>query len=256
MAIHTQDAIILRKRDVRETSLLVVFYTRDFGKIRGLIKGVRGPRGPLGYQAQIFTLCRVVFYDSKRSGMHTVSQCDLIDFFETIREDISKVSYAYYFIELVDALTEEKDRNAEIFDLLLKSLELLKGKSSPRRIARIFEIRLLALSGLMPKLDRCIICNSAIDFQSPSFKNTKFSYKTGGLLCERCLEHDNSSCRIMAGTAHFIEHVERAPYERLEGIKVSKDVGKELEGIMKKFINYQLDKEIRSLNFIEQVQYH
>ena len=37
MAIHTTDAIVLRKNDIRETSVLVVFYTRDFGKVRGLI---------------------------------------------------------------------------------------------------------------------------------------------------------------------------------------------------------------------------
>ncbi|MBN1872517.1 MAG: DNA repair protein RecO [Candidatus Omnitrophica bacterium] len=255
MSIHTQDAIILHERDVRETSLLIVFYTREFGKIRGLIKGVRGPRGPLGHQVQIFTLNRVVFYDSKRSGIHTVSQCDLIDFFEAIRSDLVKVSYAYYFVELVNALTEEEDKNPEIFDLLLNSLELLKGSSSPRRITRIFEIRLLMLSGLMPRLNRCIVCDREIDFQAASFKKAKFSYKSGGLLCERCLEHDASAFHIMAGTAHFIEHVERAPYEQLARIKVSKDVGEELEGVMKKFIKYQLDKEIRSLGFIDKVHY-
>ena len=254
MAIHTQDAIILRERDIRETSLLVVFYTRDFGKIRGLIKGVRGPKGPLGYQVQVFTLSKVVFYDSKRSGIHTVSQCDLIDFYESIREDIVKTSYACYFVELVDVLTEEKDINAEIFDLLLNSLELLKGESSPKRISRILEIRLLMLSGLMPRLDSCQICDSQIDFMRPSFNKVKFSYKSGGLLCERCVSHDSSSSSIMAGTAQFIDHVERAPYERLSRIKVSKDVGIELEKIMSNFIAYQLDKEIKSLKFIEKIQ--
>ena len=253
MAIHTTDAIVLRKKDIRETSVLVVFYTRDFGKVRGLIKGARGPRGPLGYQVQLFTLNRIVFYDSRRSGIHTVSQCDLIDFFESIREDILKISYACYFVELIDALTEDKDKSEEIYNILLNSLELLKGKASPKRISRILEIKLLMISGLMPRLDKCVLCAKPIDFKETALDKARFSYKSGGLICQDCFDEDKSSRRIMPGTAHFIDHVERAPYEKLAMIKVSKDVGIELEEIMKKFLGYQLDRNIKSLEFLDKV---
>jgi len=220
MGIHTADAIILRKQDIRETSLLVVFYTRDFGKIRGLIKGVRGPKGPLGAQIHLFTLDKIVFYDSRKSGVHTVSQCDLLDFFESVRVDIIKTSYACHFIEMVDALTAENDENEKIFDLLLKSLELLKGGASPKRISRILEIKLLMFSGLMPRVE-------------------------GSVLFGR---------KIMAGTANFIEHVVRVSYDKLERIKVSRDVGEELEGVMKEVLSYQLDARMKSLDFLEKIQ--
>ena len=254
MAIHTTDAIVLRKHDIRETSLLVVFYTRDFGKITGLIKGARGPRGPLGYQVQIFTLNRVVFYDSKRSGIHTVSQCDLLDFFEIIRKDIVRTGYACYFVELIDALTEDTDRNEEIYNLLVNSLELLKSKASPKRISRILEIKLLMISGLMPRLDKCVLCGRGIDFKEAAGNKARFSYKSGGLICRSCFGEDTSSRRILPGTAHFIDHIGRAPYEKVAMIKVSRDVGIELEEIMKKFLSYQLDKQIKSLEFLEKVQ--
>jgi DNA repair protein RecO (recombination protein O) len=254
MPIHTTDAIILRKQDIRETSLLITFYTRDFGKIKGLIKGARGPKGPLGYQVQVFTLNRIVFYDSKRAGIHTVSQCDLLDFFETIREDILKTSYAYYFVELIDALTEEKDKNEEIFDLLLNSFNLLKSEHSPKRISRVLEIRLLMLSGLMPRLDRCVLCSRQVDFKTAPFNKIRFSYRSGGIICEDCFEEDNSSRRISPGTALFIDHVERTTYEKLARIKVSREVGRELEEIMKKFISYRLDTRLKSLEFLEKIE--
>jgi DNA repair protein RecO (recombination protein O) len=254
MAIYTTDGIILRKQDVRETSLLVVFYTRTFGKIKGLIKGVRGPKGPLGYQVQLFTLNKVVFYDSTKTGIHIVSQCDLLDFFEAIRNDILKTSYACYFIELVDALTEDKDKNEEIFELLLGSLELLKGKASPKGISRILEIKLLMVSGLIPRLDRCVLCDRIINFKQPFFQRTKFSYKSGGLICGNCSRQDDSSRHILAGTAHFIDHVVKAPYEKLTRVKVSQEIGKELEEVMKCFLNYQLETRIKSLEFLEKIE--
>lgn len=254
MSIHTTDAIILKKQDIRETSLMVVFYTRDFGKLRGLIKGVRGPKGPLGYQVQVFTLNKIVFYDTKRSGVHTVSQCDLIDFFEPIRKDILKTSYAFYFIELADLFTAERDKNEKIFELLLKSLEFLKKEASPRRISRIFEIKLLMFSGIMPRLESCVLCGREIDFRKSLFEKMRLSYKLGGMTCEDCSGESGACRKILPGTAHFIEHVERAPYEKLERIKVSKDIGEELEDIMRGLISYQLDTKIRSLEFLDKIQ--
>src|SRR3989338_4612181 len=250
MAIHTTDAIILREHDVRETSLLVTFFTRDFGKIKGLLKGVRGPKGPLGYQVQVFTLNKIVFYESKKADSHIVSQCDLLDFFEDIRKDIVKTGYAYYFIELVDALTEKSAESAEIFDLLLNSLNLLKTDASPKRIARILEIKLLQLSGVMPRLDACVSCGEAVDSKNGSLR---FSYKFGGLLCKNCAAKDSTSRQILAGTVNFIDHIERAPYEKAENIKVSKDVGEELEGLMKRFLAYQLDTQLKSVEFLKAI---
>lgn len=251
MSIHTTDAIILREHDVRETSLLATFFTRDFGRIKGLLKGVRGPKGPLGYQVQPFTLNKIVFYESKKADIHIVSQCDLTDFFEDIRRDIVKTGYAYYFVELIDALTEANEKNTGIFDLLLNSLNLLKTGASPKRAARILEIKLLALSGVMPRLDHCVACGAEADAKTIS---PRFSYKFGGVICPKCTAQDASSRRILAGTVNFIDHVERAPYEKAENIKVSKDVGEELEEIMSKFLTYQLDTRIKSLDFLRSIE--
>lgn len=263
MPIHTIDAIILRERDLRETSLLVTFFTRDFGKIKGLLKGVRGPKGPLGYQVQPFTLSRIVFYESKKADIHIVSQCDLVDFFEDIRKDIVKTGYAYYFTELVDALTEKSEASPEVFNLLLNSLNLLKTNASPKRAARILEIKLLALSGVMPRLDCCVVCGSEIDTkkhdlphagaQGETGARIRFSYKFGGIICPKCAPQDTTSRKILAGTVSFIGHIERAPYDRAENVKVSKDVGEELEEIMGKFLAYQLDTRIKSLDFLKTV---
>jgi DNA repair protein RecO (recombination protein O) len=251
MSIYTTDAIILREHDVRETSLLVTFFTRDFGKIKGLLKGVRGPKGPLGYQVQPFTLNKIVFYESKKADIHIVSQCDLIDFFEDIRKEIIKTSYAYYFVELVDALTEKSgEQSAGIFDLLLNSLNMLKTDASPKRVARILEIKLLLISGVMPRLDACVSCGGTINTKNGSLR---FSYKFGGLLCKNCTSKDSTSRRVLAGTVNFIDHIERATYDKAENIKVSKDVGEELEALMQRFLAYQLDTHLKSLDFLKAI---
>jgi len=41
MSIHKTEALVLNKWDFRETSIIVNFYSRDFGKMSGILKGIK-----------------------------------------------------------------------------------------------------------------------------------------------------------------------------------------------------------------------
>ena len=41
MSIDKAEGFVLSKRDLRETSIIVEFYTKEFGKISGILKGIR-----------------------------------------------------------------------------------------------------------------------------------------------------------------------------------------------------------------------
>jgi len=72
MSIEKAQALVLRKRDFRETSLIVDFYSREFGKISGLLKGVRSDPGKFGSNLEFFSLNEFVFY-RKSSTSYTWS---------------------------------------------------------------------------------------------------------------------------------------------------------------------------------------
>ena len=72
MAIQKSEGILLRSQNLRETSIILTFYTRDFGKIKGVIKGARGAATQYGRSAfELFALDEIVFYERKRSEMYT-----------------------------------------------------------------------------------------------------------------------------------------------------------------------------------------
>ncbi len=66
MPIQKTEGVLLKKRDLRETSLIVTFYTKDFGKISGVLKGVRGERPTASGVPQLFSLNQIVFYEKKK----------------------------------------------------------------------------------------------------------------------------------------------------------------------------------------------
>jgi DNA repair protein RecO (recombination protein O) len=249
MAIQKTDAIVLRRQDVRETSLALTFYTKDFGKIKGLLRGVRGSRAESwGMGAlEILSSDEIVFYERKKSEVSTISQCDLKEFFGRIRGSLGRLAHAAYIAELLDSLTDLYDPNAAVFDLLLNSLRLMDGESSPRRVARIFEIKLLHLLGLMPTLDACANCGAKVGDAA------KFSVRHGGVICKPCLGSDINARQMMAGTVKFMEHIRNFPFEKLERVKVAQSVGRELESVLRNFLDYHIERRLKTLKFIREV---
>lgn len=249
MAIQKTEGILLRRQDLRETSIILTFYTRGFGKVKGIVRGVRGPRGQSGGAAlEIFSLDEIVFYERKRSDIFTISQCDLVDYFSPVRESLEKLSYATYMAELTDSVTSLGDRNDDAFELLLDSLRLLSADASPKRAARIFEIKLLYLMGLMPSMEVCAGCGGKVE------PGSRFSVTHGGLICKECAKSDRQTHPILPGTAKFIEHVLSSPFDRAARVKVAAAVGKELETILRRFLDYHIERRLKTVQFIREIE--
>lgn len=246
--IQTDEGIILKKQNLRETSIILTLLTKDFGKIAGVIKGARGPKAAIGNNPQIFSLNDVVFYERKRGNLNSISHCDLKDFFEPIRNDFERTVYANYFLELVDAVTMEGDINKDIYGLLLNSLKLISKPISPKRVTRIFEIKLMDTSGFLPDFSECSNCGKEI------LHDAKFSLRSGGLLCKVCEPGDIGALILSRGTVNFIERVRKSSFEMVSRIKVSENVGKELESFLRKFVDYHLQRKLKTVEFLKKVK--
>ena len=215
------EAFVLKTQDYRDTSLLATFFTRSHGKVRGIVKGIRDTRARFGSTLEPFSLNEILFYKRKRGGdLHLVTQVECLDLMTPIREDLDRLAYASYFTELLDALTEIEDPAPEVFDLMKEALVFLSSGVSPRRAARVFEIKLLELVGLMPDTH---------DF-------------------EKVIDRPLSK-----GTLLFIEHVRRVPVAELENVKVAQGVGEELERCLRRFVDYHLSKKLNSVIFLEKM---
>ena len=157
-AAQNAEGIILRKFFLRETSYILVVFTREFGKIRGVLKGVRAPYPQFAGNYEIFTKCQLLFYRKKKKSLDLITRCEALDFFLPARKDIERLTYANYFIELVDVVTSDYDVNEELYGSLVESLQLLATRSSAKRVSRIFELKLLKAIGLAPHLEGCVDC--------------------------------------------------------------------------------------------------
>src|SRR3989338_5146452 len=139
--------------------MLVHFYTRDFGKIQGIVKGIRDGSNRFGGTLEPFSLNEILFYRRKRGGdLHLVTYVECLDAYPDVRGDLERLAQACYCTELLNELSGAEDPSPASFDLFPDVLGFLGTGASPRRAARIFEIKLLGELGLMPETRACVSC--------------------------------------------------------------------------------------------------
>lgn len=240
MSICKSEAIVLRKMDFRETSLIVDFYTRDFGKISGIFKGIRTEPDKFASAVEVASHNDVIFYRSRNSGLHLVSACDLKDNFFDIRKSMIKAGLMSVMMELIQAVMQPEDKNEEVFDLVVDCLKELAFSNSADKVITIFKIKMLSLSGFKPHFDSCVSCGDKILGQS------KFSLGLGGLLCEKCCHKDLSARSIFRGTIASILHIERNNFKSNLNLGLNPQIKKELEVILNAFLNFHLERELKS----------
>src|SRR6266436_2492972 len=129
MDTERADGIVLRRQPVTESSLLVTWYTREFGKLKTLAKGARRPKGPFQGKIDLFYRDEIVFLPSKRSDLHLLHDCFLESPHARLRQSVASLTAASYVCELVELATEREDPNAAIYELLVVILELLEKRS-------------------------------------------------------------------------------------------------------------------------------
>lgn len=200
MGIHTTDAIVLRRYPFRETSVIVSCLTQHFGKIKGLIKGLRTHPNRHRSAMEVLTVNRIVFYDTHTSQIHLISQCELVKPLAGLQQDLDLTRAASFCVELTDAVTPLEEPQPAVYRLLSETLDRLASQAAGRDAIRLhFIVRLLRLAGFQPQLDVCTGCNG------PVHAAGYWSAKQGGLLCHQCLHEDPKAEPALPETLEALE---------------------------------------------------
>jgi DNA repair protein RecO (recombination protein O) len=150
MEIERAEGIVLRCQPVTETSLIVTWFTREFGRLKTMAKGARRPKSPFRGKLDLFYRDELLFLRSRRSDLHLLHECYLEDPHMALREGIERLAAASYVCELVELSVAVEDPNAKVFDLMAVALEGLGGRGN-EALTIWFELQLLAAAGWAPR---------------------------------------------------------------------------------------------------------
>jgi DNA repair protein RecO (recombination protein O) len=185
MALTQDEAIALRRLDYSETSQVLVFLTREHGKVRAIAKGVkRGTRSRFAVGIDLLELGHVVVSarPGGRAELATVTEWKQTRSMTGLRQRLARLHAAEYAAEVTAALTEDWDPHPRVFAALVGLLDgLCQANQAFDRLVD-FQRELLDEIGSLPDFAACLACGRVPDPDEP----VHFSSFEGGLLCRDC----------------------------------------------------------------------
>lgn len=180
-------AIVLKRQDIRENDSLVVFYTKEQGKVSLIGRGTKKPGSKLVGHLEPLNLIDLMVVPGKSYSY--VGGVKAEKSFFNLREDLASLKWAFAginsFLRLVSAEGEKDER---LFFLLYNYLNILDGlakedlaKKEGEISYAVFIFRLLTIIGYRPQIEKCLKCS--LDFSS---ELKYFDLQNGGLLCQDC----------------------------------------------------------------------
>jgi DNA repair protein RecO (recombination protein O) len=160
MRITQQPANILHARAWRETSLLLEAFTRDYGRVGLVARGVRGPRARLA-RSTLEPLQALLLDWSGRGELHTLTAAEPSGMRPALHGD--RLMSAMYVNELMVRLTARDDPHPDLFARYARLLEELAATPSLAWCLRRFERDLLAAIGYALQLESTADGDGAIE---------------------------------------------------------------------------------------------
>ncbi|SCX93604.1 DNA repair protein RecO [Alkaliphilus peptidifermentans] len=246
MLIKTEGFVIKNRKYSENDSLLAIF-TRKAGKINAIAKGARKPKSNLLAGIQPFCYSDFVLY--KGRNLYTVSQCEPKQIFYTIREDLNRLAYGSYVLELTETVTTEGQTNNRLFNLLGKTLHILaKEDIEINTVIRAFELKFLVYSGYRPSLNSCVSCGSK------EIANIRFSFKEGGIICPQCVQTDPFAVKISDVTIKLADYLLHKDIMEIQKLKIHDSLNNQLKKLIKKYIMTHINKyEFKSLEIVDKL---
>ncbi|MEI6756226.1 MAG: DNA repair protein RecO [Chlorobium sp.] len=183
MIVKTR-AVILRETKYRDQSRICLLYTRDFGKISVIIKGVRNPKNKMSGLFSAGNVVDLVLYKKNNRDIQLVSDGNLVSSPMVPAPEMERFAVLYRIIDLFRQTMEGEEKNLPLFTLLAGTLEqLYRSDVNFRLLYTWFLLRFVSVLGFQPSLQRCVFSGEDLSEAVRRLKLTElyFVMNPGGL---------------------------------------------------------------------------
>jgi DNA repair protein RecO (recombination protein O) len=216
MSVLTSEAVVLRTWPLRESDLIVSFFTRDYGRLKGVAKSALKSRKRFGGALEPMTLTRAWFAERPRQELVRLDQLEIIRSPLSGPVDHMRLAILSFFAELIDEALPEHDPQETVFRLLVSVLEQTIAQPSTAKSGTVsdsnqpwmpltyFSLWMTRLMGLLPDVARCTACSETLRPGEVWFHNY-----SDGLFCA---VHRNGNASILtADSWQLAQRMLRSP---------------------------------------------
>jgi DNA repair protein RecO (recombination protein O) len=154
MPVRVSESIILRTYPFKEADLVVSFLTRDQGKLRGVARRARRPKGGFGAGLERLSQVQVSYFQRENRELVTLDSCELIRSQFELQSDFAAGVVLDYIAEVSEQLLAPGEQSERFFRLIIAALDYLRAERGGGLwlAATYFSLWAVRLSGFLPAL--------------------------------------------------------------------------------------------------------
>lgn len=147
---YSSQGIVLSRKKFSEADRIISIYTKHYGKLTLLAKGVRKPKSRKRGSLEVFSV--IDFSVNKTKSIDILSEVQIVKSYKNIRNNLKKVLLGYFFAEVVSKITQEGEKNDKYYKFVLKNFDYLDTKNLKLKKLKLnFIKKSLEILGFWPK---------------------------------------------------------------------------------------------------------
>jgi DNA repair protein RecO (recombination protein O) len=163
MPVLESEAVVLRSYDLKEADRIIVLFTREFGILRCVAKGIKRLKSRFGSSLEQFNRVKVAIYEKEHRELNSIESVELIESrFGAAADPETLALFSYFAQKLIDFLPPH-DADERVYRMLNACIDAVRD-GDQRALRAYFDFWLLSLTGYWPDMKKCSNCgNSAHD---------------------------------------------------------------------------------------------
>ncbi len=249
--IVSTDAIVLHAMKYGDTSKIVTLYTRKYGKLKVIAKGVRTAKNKVGASLEPMTISSVVFYKKQNRELSLLSKCEIALPLKNIFAVEDKLAAGLAVIELLSMTMHDEHEDEQLYCSVVETLcEIDRAQNNPVNVFIAFIMNFIHRIGLSLTLDRCVHCGTAIEATAG---HARFQLSEGTIVCAACAATSaQSGMPLSMGSLKSMRYVTRVPLAQSTELTFSVTARDEVLEVLQAFMRYHIAgmRTLRSLSML------
>jgi DNA repair protein RecO (recombination protein O) len=244
---YRAEAIVLKTNDFAEADRILVLFTRHFGKVRVVAKGIRRATSRMAGHAEPLTHATYQLARGRELDVLTGAEARAI--YPEMRDDLALIAAGWYVAELVDRFTADRVPSAPLFDLLETALRALDAGLPASVVCRWFDLHLLDRCGFRPELGECAQCRKALGEETNAWEPA-----AGGALCASCAAPLPYVAPLSVRALKSLRYLLVSDLASASRLRLDGPLTRELDRHLRGFLRYVLDKDIATARLIDELR--
>jgi DNA repair protein RecO (recombination protein O) len=244
MPARETEAIILKTFPLGEGDLLVSFFGRTSGRMRGVAAGARRVKNRYGSTLQLLSHVQLWYVEKETRDLVRIQQTDTLGSLNKAQSDYELSTGLALVSEVAEMVLPDHEVSESMFRLILLVSQEIDRRATLSLTLSYFAFWTVRLAGWLPRFDGCATCGKPFG-EAPAYQ----AQWLPGLYCD---DHRQSGMKAVSAEARRLAEIfSKERLDRLDAALEEKLYVKELREAALNWIEHHSEKRLHTRTLLE-----